>query len=172
MKWPNRDEREQFEIDGFIEAYERLPESRRLVVVSKSEKPDWIVADAVTREEFGVELTSVYLDDRSVPDKHMNWGKDEQTRNIPYSKETMCQYNARIISAIEDKIRKARAGYDTTRPLILSIYPNEYIGIYLGEEELETLVKDNEALFDNMAPFSEIVFWALGNGAIFRVRPS
>src|SRR5690606_941387 len=86
MKWPNRDEREKFEIDGPIEAYERLPESRRLAIVSKGEKPDWIVADIVTGEEIGVELTSVYLDDRSVPDKHMNWGDNEQTRHIPYSK--------------------------------------------------------------------------------------
>lgn len=172
MKWPNKEEREKFEIDGFIEAYERLPEARRLAIVSKREKPDWIVADAATGEEFGVELTSVYLDDRSVPDKHMNWGEDEQTRNIPYSKETMRQYNARIVSAIEDKTRKAGAGYDTTRPLILAIYPNEYVGIYLGKAELEQLVKDNEALFENMAPFSEIVFWALGNGGIFRVCPS
>mgnify|MGYP001457234998 CR=1 FL=1 len=171
MKWPNKDEREKFEIDGFIEAYERLPEGRRLAIVSKGEKPDWIVTDTVTGEEIGVELTSVYLDDRSVPDSHMSWSEDEKIRHIPYNEDTMRKYKSRIISAIEEKIRKAIAGYDTTRQLILAIYPNEYVGIYLYEE-LEQLVKDNEVLFDNMTPFSEIAFWALGDGAIFRVRPS
>lgn len=171
MKWPDKEARERFEIDGFIEAYQRLPEGRRFAIVSKGEKPDWLVVDTASGEEFGVELTSVYLDDRSVPDRHMSWGEDEQNRNIPYSKETMRKYGARIIVAIEEKIRKARSGYDTTRPLVLSIYPNEYEGIYLGEEELQQLVKDNEELFDGMAPFCQIVFWALGNGAVFRVRP-
>ena len=172
MKWPNKEDREKFEINGFIEAYERLPEARRLAIVSKEERPDWVVMDLATQEEFGVELTSVYLDDRSVPDQHMNWGKDEKHREIPFCKETFGKYQARIIAAIEDKILKAASGYDTSRPLILAIYTNEYIGIYLGQEELESLVRVNEALFDNMHPFSEIVFWSLGNEGVFRVRPS
>lgn len=173
MTWPNKEEREAHEIRGFTEAYARLPEARHLAVVSKSEKPDWRVVDELTGERFGVELTSVYLHDRSVPDEHMNWGEGENVhKHIPYCAETLGRYRARIISAINDKIQKARVGYDTTRPLILGIYINEYIGIYLGEEELESLVRENEGFFDSMAPFSEVVFWSLGNGGIFRVRPS
>ena len=172
MQWPNREDREKFEIDGFIEAYARLPEARRLVVVRKSEKPDWIVVDPATAEEFGIELTSVYLDDRSVPDSHMAWHADGETREIPYSKAALAQYKARLIEAIQQKIAKARSGYDATRPLILAIYVNEYVGIYLGQEELDELTRSNESLFDDMHPFSEIAFWSLGNGGIFRVRPN
>jgi hypothetical protein len=172
MKWPNKEARERFEIDGFIEAYERLPEARRLVIVTKGEKPDWLVRDESSGEKFGVELTSVYLDDRSVPDNHMIWSEGAQTREIPYCEVTLEQYKARLIEAIQQKIIKARSGYDVSHPLILAIYVNEYVGIYLDQDELNQLVKENEQLFDSMAPFNEIAFWSLGNGGIFRVRPT
>ena len=30
MKWPNKDNRENFELNGFIDAYVRLPTGRKL----------------------------------------------------------------------------------------------------------------------------------------------
>ena len=56
-RWPNREEREAFEITGFIEAYSRLPGSVQLEVVKTGDKPDYIVRDPRTRQEYGVELT-------------------------------------------------------------------------------------------------------------------
>lgn len=173
MEWPDRDGREGFEIAGFVEAYARLPGSSRLSIVSKGDKPDFVVREATTGREFGVELTAVYIDNRSVPDVHMVDGDPpEEPLGIPYDKEQLEKYQGRLISAIQDKIEKARRGYDLTRPLILAIYVNEYIGIYLGQPELDALVSRNESFFDDMTPFSEVVFWSLPNGGVFRVRPS
>ena len=92
MSWPKKNEREEFEINKFIEAYARLPGSPSLAVVSKREKPDYLVKDGAG-VEIGVELTSVYIDDRSVPDVHM---QDEPgIVEIPYSKEMLAAYGKR-----------------------------------------------------------------------------
>lgn len=151
MKWPNKAKREEFEINGFIDAYARLPEERKLEVVSKGETPDYIVRDVSTGEEFGVELTSVYRDDRSVPDVHMR--DTEGWVEIPCSREQLEQYPKRLIGAVIKKVCKARKGYTTTKPLLLAIYINEYIAIYLGKSELEGLVQRYEGVFDAVDPF-------------------
>lgn len=158
------------EITGFIEAYARLPEACKFSVVSKGETPDYVVKDLSTGEEYVIELTSVYLNDRSVPDIHMRDHKSPV--NIPYDEELIEQYTKRLIAAIIEKICKARKGYDSSRPLILAIYINEYIAIYLNKPELETLVHRYEGLFDAMTPFTEIVFWNLGNGGVFQIKLS
>ena len=170
MKWPKKSERENLEIGGFIEAYARLPEARAFEVVSKGETPDYVVKDTRSGEEYGIELTSVYQNDRSVPDVHM---KDiEGVVDIPYDKDEIERYTKRLVGAVIEKVCKARKGYESSRPLILAIYVNEYIAIYLGKTEFEQIVHRYEGLFDAVAPFMEVVFWNLGNGGVFRVRPS
>lgn len=172
MEWPDKNGREAFEIAGFVESYARLPGSPRLSIVSKGDKPDFVVREVATGQELGVELTAVYIDDRSVPDVHLVDGDPpEEPVEIPYDIEKLARYQGRLISAIQDKIEKARRGYDLTRPLILAIYVNEYIGIYLGQSELDALVSRHDSFFDDMAPFSEVVFWGLPNGGVFRTRP-
>jgi len=170
MRWPEKSERENFQILGFIEAYERLPEARHFEVVAKGENPDYIVRDKLSNEEYGVEVTAVYLDDRSVPDFHMR--EEERCSEIPYDKNELEKYKERLIDAITEKVCKARKGYDTSRPLILSIYVNEYISIYLGQEECEEILRSNEEVLDTMTPFAEVVFWNLVNNDVFCVRPS
>jgi hypothetical protein len=173
VEWPDKQSREQFEITEFVEAYARLPGSPQLAIVRRGEKPDFIVGETATGRESGVELTSVYIDDRSVPDVHLVEGEPaDDLVPIPFDKAELERYQRRLLSAIQDKIRKARTGYDTTRPLILAIYINEYIGIYLGKSELDDFVRRHEPIFDAMAPFVEVVFWNLGNGGIFRVKPN
>ena len=171
MSWPNKEERERFEIEGFIEAYERLPQGRRLEVIARSDKPDWIVRDKQSDQLLGVETTAVYSDDRSVPDNHIAWKGPGDTQQIPSSKAAIRQYEDRLVDAVKAKIAKARAGYDLSNPLVLSIYANEYVSIFLTEDRLNDMVKRNEHTFDQMAPFSEIVIWSLPNGGVFRVRP-
>jgi hypothetical protein len=168
--WPKKAERERLEIAGFIAAYARLPGSRQFEVVTKSEMPDYVVKDVRTGEEYGVELTSVYLDDRSVPDSHMQ--DEDGPAWIPDDERTLERYRNRRAAAIIDKICKARKGYDRARPLILAIYVNEYISIYLCEPELQEFVRRYDGLFKAMTPFSEVVFWNLPNGGAFRERPS
>ncbi len=70
MNWPDKNGRELFEIGGFIEAYERLPGSPKLRLVERGEKPDFVVENQGTKEEFGVELTAAYVDDLSVSREH------------------------------------------------------------------------------------------------------
>jgi len=77
----------------------------------------------------------------------------------------------RVIEAIVEKFFKADKGYDTCYPLILSIYLNEYISIHIHESDLQELTKRHESVFDDMAPFSEVVLWPLANGGVFSVRP-
>jgi hypothetical protein len=91
--------------------------------------------------------------------------------DIPYDNEQLEKYQTRLILAIQEKIVKARRGYDTSRPLILASYANEYISIYLKQRTLESLVSRNEQFFDEMAPFNEVVFWSLPSGGVFQVKP-
>lgn len=169
MSWPSKNDREEFEISGFIKAYARLPWRQDLEVESRQESPDYIVQDMASGQKYGVELTAVYLNDRSVPDVHM----EETTgfTDIPYDQDAMEQYKNRLVGAIKKKVCKARKGYDLRYPIILSIYVNEYISIYLRKDELEEFVYRYEVMFDSVSPFCEVVFWNLGNGGVFRVRP-
>lgn len=167
MEWPTTPESEAFQIEGFIESYTHFPERVRFEVVSRSESPDYLVKDE-NGLQFGVELTAVYLDDRSVPDHHMQ--ETTGSTDIPYDPEVIEKYKRRIIGAIIAKICKARKGYDLRKPLILAIYVNEYISIYFNEEELKEFVDQYEGVFDAMQPFSEVVFWNLGNSRVFRFR--
>jgi hypothetical protein len=139
-------------------------------VVQEGDRPDYIVRDVRTGQEYGVELTSVYLDDRSVPDVHMRdetgpvWISDDDAE--------LERYRARLVGAVLDKICKARRGYDCSRPLILGVYVNEYISIFMPASEVQALVKRYEDLFEGMAPFSQVVFWNLPNDGILCAKPS
>ncbi|MCK4819880.1 hypothetical protein KA005_29210 [bacterium] len=167
--WPNKAEREEFEVAGFIKAYGRLHSARQLEVVSKSEKPDYILKDLYTGQTFGVELTSAYLNDRSVPEEHIP--SHDGLVEIPYDPDQLKEYLGRLIDSVRSKISKAKKSYDTSVPLVLSVYVNEYISIYVRERHLEKMVKDNPDVFDRMSPFSEIVFWPLANDSVFSVCP-
>lgn len=171
MQWPDKASRENFEIDGFIKAYAKLKGSRKLSIVERGERPDFVVKEMATGEEFGVELTSVYSNDRSVPNVHMVNVPAGELVEIPYNAQELQAYEARLISATADKVRKARAGYDISRPLILSVYINEYVSIYMGKPELDDLVRRHQSFFDEMAPFAEVVFWNLGNRDVYQIRP-
>lgn len=170
MNWPNKEESEQFEIDGFIKAYAPLPEARQFEIVSKLEKPDYILKDKLSGKEYGVELTAVYSDDRSVPDMHKR--KRGNERGIPEDRAKIEIYMERIIRAVVEKICKARKRYDARRPLILAIYMNEYISIHIDKSELEQFARRYKGLFDAMEPFTEIVFWNLLDNGAFIVKPS
>lgn len=169
--WPRRTaEREQLEISGFIEAYARLPGSLQLEVVTKGEMPDYVVKDIHTGQEYGVELTSVYLNDRSVPDLHMR--DESEPVSIPYDEVQLEKYRNRLVGAVVDKICKARKSYDRSRPLLLGVYVNEYISIHMPASEVRALVKRYDGLFQAMAPFSGVVFWNLPNGEAICAKPS
>lgn len=169
VHWPNKTERQYWEIKRFIRAYASLPRGRRLALISIGDRPDCIVIDRATAEQFGVELTSVYSDDRSVPDEHMV--RHAGLVHMPFDQGKLDRYEQRLLDAVEKKIQQARRGYDTNRPLILSVYVNEYISIYLEGRDWEVMTTAHRSVFDQIAPFVEVVFWR-GNRDAFSVRPS
>lgn len=123
VDWPSKEEAERWEIQGFIDHYRRLPGQRTFDVVRRQEQPDWIVRDISNGELVGVELTTVYLDDRSVPD----WHKRDGGLGVPYRREEISVYEWRVATAVQKKVRLARNGYDSALPLMLSVYANEYV---------------------------------------------
>lgn len=171
MNWPSKEEREAYEINGFIEHYKKLPEGRDLVVLEKREKPDYLVTDRTSREVFGVELTSAYLSDISVPNEHLKTlnGKSEY---IPFNRKEIEQFKIRLLEAVKVKVNKANTSYDLRYPLILSVYVNEYRSIFMDRTEWERFIKDNEAEFDAMQTFKQIFFWSLVNGDALLVTPN
>lgn len=157
MKWPTKKEREILETQGFIKEYKRLPHGRNFVVEEERDIPDRIVRDTKTNDIFGIELTSVYLDDRSVPDDHMREGDTF----VPFSMSEIKVYERRILETIIDKVCKARRHYNYDHPLILSVYVNEYISLHMGMEYWKSFSSRYNLLFDCFAPFEEIVLWPL-----------
>jgi hypothetical protein len=156
--------------NAFLRAYEKLPpHGRALEIVSKSDRPGYVVIDRSTEDKFGVELTSAHVDDRSVPDKHMLLHRGAV--DIPFDQSELDQYKKRLVDVVETKVQQARRGYDTSRSLILSVYVNEYIAIYITRSDLEGIIRMNESLFDEMMPFVEVVFWNLRNDDVFSIRP-
>ena len=167
-KWPNTQQSQECEIKEFIRLYKIFAHGRDFVIEeSQREKPDYIVKDVATGEKFGVELTSTYLNDRSVPDVH----KKEGFKGIPYCPNEINLYKNRIIKKIKEKIEKARKEYDVICPLILSIYANEYITIHMEDNDWNTFAKENKQVLDLMQPFIEIVIWSL-HGRVFSIRNS
>jgi len=167
MDWPNKEDRENFEINEFIKNFKNLPNGREFKIINKREKPDFFVEDTKTNEYFGVELTSVYKSDRSVPDEHIN-SKD---KNTPFNREEIEKYKERIIEAIKSKVKKAQKHYDLRYPLILSVYVNEYCSIFMNRNEWQSFV-DNNGMFDLIEPFSGVFFWDLANGDALLVTPN
>ncbi len=157
MKWPKKKEREDFEIQGFIKEYKRLPHGRSFIVEEEGESPDRILRDINTNEKFGVELTSVYLNDRSVPDIHMQ----EEGSFTPFNQTKIEQYEKRILASIVDKVCKAMHHYKKEFPLILSVYVNEYISQHMEHKYWKSFASQYNLLFDCLTPFDEIVFWPL-----------
>ena len=160
MKWPNKNKREGLEIEGFIEAYKRLPHGCNFIIEDdrkNPECPDMLVKDIDTNVKYGIELTSVYLDNRSVPDHHMKSG----TIQVPFDKEMINKYEKRILEQIVDKVCKARKHYRKDYPLILSVYVNEYISLRMGIDYWKKFASKYNIIFDCFTPFNEIVFWPL-----------
>lgn len=168
MKWPSKVERERWEIGEFLDVYRRLPHGLDLEVVEERDKPDFFVQQIGGGRSFGVELTSVYLDDRSVPDTHMNESFD--WLNLQCDPERLALYETRLAQAVGEKATIAKRGYDTRYPLLLSVYVNEYISKFITKERWCKLRQDHDALLGDIAPFMEVLFWNLPNSGAFSMR--
>lgn len=167
IKWPKKDAREKLEIEGFINAYQRLPHGHRLEIISKRDKPDYIVRNKSLQQEFGIELTSVYLDGKSVPNYHLK--DDREWVSFMLDVAQISAYQERLANAVRLKIAKAKKDYDRSRPLLLSVFANEYVTIIFGKYEWQSLASKFTDVFSDILPFREIVFWPLANDHVFSV---
>jgi hypothetical protein len=171
MKWPSKEERQRFEIEGFIKLYKSFErgKGRSFVIDQYRDQPDFVLRDRNTGERFGVELTSVYLSNRSVPDEHMK--NEDVWIGIPFSQDDLNRYEKKIIEAVEKKVIKANtARYDNSWPLILSIYLNEYISIYMDRRYWTSFRDKYSNQLDAIEPFFEVVFWPLPNNEALSFR--
>ena len=165
-RFPNKEERENWEVDAFIRSWgesDPAVDSGDLECVRRGEKPDRIVRNRRTGDEYGVELTSVYLHDRSVIDDHQML--KSQTRPWwLWSDEAVDAYLGRIAEKVEEKVDKAR-GYDRQHELVLAMYLNERILRDDFEERLQDFTRRHSA-FRSIAPFKRIVFTGIGFGVV------
>lgn len=160
---PNR---EEYEIEKFICYYKNFSHGRSFEIIeNKRESPDYIVKDIKDGSCFGIELTSVYIDDRSVPDRHLVEG----LLTIPYDRKNIEKYKARLLDSIQKKIVKAQKHYSLEYPLILSVYVNEYEKLFMDKQDWLIFIMENAAFFENISPFREVVFWPICGGRALSV---
>ncbi len=77
----------------------------------------------------------------------------------------------RLIQAVRDKVEKARSGYEIYPRMILSVYVADMIAIHLYN--IDAWRRFHESYrddFENISPFSEVVFCNLPNGQTFAVK--
>lgn len=166
-QWSNKMSREAFEIAEFIKHYEKRY-GTRFEIIEKSERPDYVVKDPVTKTLYGVELTSVYLSDRSAFEEHMHPGSEILLEDP----DVLENYQKRILRAVIEKVHKARKGYQLNHPLFLSVYVHEYVAIYLGFDEWAAFEAKYKEVFTDVAPFIQVVFWPLpADYAYFITQP-
>ena len=164
-QWQDKKTREAFEIAELITHYERHY-GKRLAVDRKSERPDYVVKDSIAGILYGIELTSVYLSDRSAFEEHIHPGSEILLEDP----DVMENYQKRIVHAVAEKVQKARNGYDLSNPLILSVYVHEYVSTYLGLDEWKAFEIKYKEIFTNIAPFIEIVFWPLPHNKAYFIK--
>ncbi len=152
----NKDLRQTLEIDMFLKEYNKK-HNTDFRVFQKRDKPDYFVRDS-KGNILGVELSSVYMNDTVVATEHKKNGNIE----IPYDPDThqdmRNNYFNRIIGKIKEKTNKIKAGqYDTTYPIILSLYLNDYYVIHIKDSEWKTFIEIND-YFSKRVEFKEIFF--------------
>ncbi|HEV7506501.1 MAG TPA: hypothetical protein VGS07_16490 [Thermoanaerobaculia bacterium] len=167
MKWPSKTERERWEIGEFLDIYRRLPHGLDLELMEERDKPDFFVQEVGGNRRFGVEVTSVYLNDRSVPDAHMNDSFD--WLNLQCDREQLELYESRLAQAVGEKVALAKREYDTRYPLLLSVYVNEYISKFITKDRWYKFRQDHNVLLGNTDPFIEVLFWNLPNNGAFSI---
>jgi hypothetical protein len=170
MRWPNKEERENWEIGQFIAHYQKATGSTGFSIHTNREKPDYVLISDATQEKIGVELTSVYLSDTSVPDNHMPLSmKKKPNKEIPYNPDDVELYQERVLKAIESKDDKALKGYSRDHPLVLSIYINEYIAIHIEHEDWTAFFERSGFHVKNTI-FKAILLWPLPGDSQYLMR--
>jgi hypothetical protein len=154
------------EFDLFQRGYKTLEHGSNLELVQWREKPDCEVRDTETGQLFGLELTSVYLNEKRVESYRSGLVK------VPKRDPALVEaYERRILKAVREKVEKARSGYKIYPRMILAIYIGDIIAIHMDrEDDWCKFHEKHREDFDNMSPFSEVVFFNLANDSISQIR--
>ncbi len=150
------EEQEAKEIDLFLKVYNLFEPGGPWHASTHRDRPDFIITRKSNFEERAVELTSVYLDDKSVARDHVRRVRGPIA--IPYDARKVERYKARIIRAVEKKCRSFADGFGG-QTAILSVYLNEYIAIHMSQEDLFELLLIHLPRVAGRGPFHQIVLW-------------
>jgi hypothetical protein len=149
-------EQEAKEIDLFLKVYNLIEPGGPWHASTHRDRPDFIITSESNFEERAVELTSVYLDDKSEARDHVGRGRGPIA--IPYDARKVERYKARIMRAVEKKCRSFADGFEG-RTAVLSVYLNEYIAIHMSQEDLFELLLIHLPRVAGRGPFNQILLW-------------
>ncbi|MFL6261146.1 MAG: hypothetical protein ACJ76Y_15710 [Thermoanaerobaculia bacterium] len=166
VDWPAKEDRQKIEFDLFRRGYRTLENGCDIDLMQWREQPDCEVRDVETGEIFGVELTSVYLNKRRVESYRKGLVK------VPKRDPALIEaYQRRLLEAIREKVEKARSGYEIYPRMILAIYVGDIVAIHMDREDDWCRFHDEHREdFDNVSPFSEVVFFNLANDGVFSIK--
>jgi hypothetical protein len=181
--WPKKVERERQELRWFLRDYAKLSWSPP-VSVERWPSDDNTSPDAVLRNLrdgglVGVELTSVYVSDKSVPRVHqapmppMTLDENLQRNGERYGAETIGneieRYRKRLVAQVRRKLTKRYAPCDN---LILGVFVAEtYLALYFsGRSQWLEWSEQFRREVASILPFSEIVLFGLANEHVLGMR--
>jgi hypothetical protein len=157
----NKDIREDLEIEMFLRCYNEQRKSDYTILRKRKRGgPDYFIKDS-KGNILGVELSSVYKDDKVVGSEHKPEHVGNELSDIPFDSNThediRNHYFKRIFGKINDKRAKVKSGkHDTTYPIILLLYLNDYYIIHIDSIEWELFRNINDAYFSQIKEFKEI----------------
>lgn len=102
------------------------------------------------------------MDDQVVATEHKSDNTEDKLLKIPYNSKThqhiRDRYFKRIFDKIDEKRTKMKSGeYDTTYPIILSLYLNDYYIHHISSHEWKSWVDINKSYFSQIKEFNEIL---------------
>lgn len=163
--WPNKEDRQQIELDIFLRDYSKLEYGGQIELVRWRERPDCEVRDVKTGQIFGLELTSVYLNKKRV-EKYRR-GQFKVPKRDP---DLIEAYQARLLKAVREKVEKARSGYEIYPRMVLGIFVGDVVAIHLDHEaDWHRFCEKHRSDLEEVSPFSEVVFFNLANSMICQV---
>lgn len=168
----NKDIRQDLEIEMFLKYHNKHNKTNH-IVFQRKDRPDYFIKDSLGNM-LGIELSSVYKDDKVVSTEHKPNHDENGLLEISWDSNThqdvRNHYFKRIFEKINDKIAKVKSSkYDTTCPIILSLYLNDYYIIHIDESEWKTFININNGYFYKINEFKEIFLIGVGSNGYFAI---
>lgn len=131
--------REKYEIGRAISClceFNQLLDPKLIQNIEHSDRPD-VKVDLGYHGVVGIEVTSVYMDSKSVPTRHYK----ASCLDIYDDDAAKSKYKNNVVKAIHNKIAKARSYVSDIDVYVLYLYLNEYIDMHIPENEWAVCVR-------------------------------